>query len=261
MNRNIKKSLAVGIISLLIVASLIPVVNSQILKNEKPKSSYESNQESIDVTVFEYKPDGTIEKNVVEMPLEKAKELKERLTGERNLEKQLPILKEYGIISENVTLEKMRKGMEEKAKRMGLIKQRLDKIAFVDEPNFSDGKLFGCHYNFLCEVNEVDLFNLNIPIGSSLLTGPINWVLVYIFGRTWLQLIRSLDLSIVSLTSFNQFYTNGIMGRIDSSSLLSAIFLLGFIGLYVKIPIMSIWSTFYWGYTAVALWIGLGVIY
>lgn len=236
MKRNLKKNLALGVIALFVVASLAPVVNSQILENEKSKLSYESShQELIEITVSEYKPDGTLEEKTIKMPIEKAEEIKEKLMEVKDLGERLSIWKEYGLIHKDVTLEKLRKGMEEKAQGMGLTKEKMERIA-SNRPE--------CYFlNFMCMVKGLFGPTLNIPIGLSLLMGTINFLL-FLFDLFGLLpengYISSIDLLDISIGGAGYVSTwqgilpyNGCMGdRLF-------IVLLGFVGFYISLPLCS----------------------
>jgi hypothetical protein len=110
-----KKCLAVGIILLFLTIGFSPIINADNTVN-----SVQETIERVPITIFEYKPDGSVEQTVVKITHEQADSFHEEMRNAQDLDTRLCIYKKYNLISQNATVDSLRAGMEEKAQIMGL---------------------------------------------------------------------------------------------------------------------------------------------
>jgi len=112
------KGLAVGIILLFVGVTIAPTINAQ----DNSKSIL---IDSIPIIVLEYKSDGTVERTVVRMTREQADNYHEEMRNAQDLDTRLSIYKKYHLISQDITVDSLRAGMEERAQKMGLTQDGL----------------------------------------------------------------------------------------------------------------------------------------
>ena len=114
----IGKSIAIGIISLFLTIGLSTIITAQDNTKSIPR-------DAVPITVLEYKPDGTIERTAVWMSPEQADRFDEEMRNAKDLDTRLSIYKKYNLISQDVTVDLLRAGMEERARGMGLTQEDL----------------------------------------------------------------------------------------------------------------------------------------
>lgn len=248
MDKNplLRKSLAVCIILLFVTITFSPIINAQNNTILSKSFSIPEKENTVSITVLEYKPDGTIGKSVVKMSPEQAVKLREELTGVKDLDTRLSIYKKYNLIPQDVTAETLRLGMEERAQKMYPEIKRLQKLIAN-----SDGRHFLLNFN--CGVEgEMDL-GLRFLGGLSLITCILNSFNPY-YGL-WLP---SIDLFQILFGFGGRLHTyNGILPEFWSTGFWYAILLLGFVGFSFKLtPIPTIFITgnyYFSGYSVAAL--------
>jgi hypothetical protein len=164
-----KKIVAIGTIALFIGLAFAPAIGSQVVKNERiRKVEVKEGAETIEITIREYNGDGTFRERKREMPMDKAKELHEKLKNE-DFDKKLTILKEYNLTSKDANLEKYKKEVLERVNELGLSRDEIDGL-IKNYPAFAESDGF---FNILCKV-EVCMLGLFLPIGGSTFTGILN---------------------------------------------------------------------------------------
>jgi hypothetical protein len=104
---------------LLVLGSMSGVVGYQI---NNPNSS--TNEKPVRIRVFESKADGTSKKTMVTISHDQFVQLQQELDGVHDSDGRFAIYQKYGLISKDVTLEKLRLGMEDRAKQLGISKGR-----------------------------------------------------------------------------------------------------------------------------------------
>jgi hypothetical protein len=112
MIKSINKILTSAVIILFIAISLAPAINSESnsIKDEK----------NCDVEITEYKSDGTINKVTISLTKDELNDLKKDLFTAETQEQKLTILKQKGLVPQNIELENLEKGMYKKAERLGI---------------------------------------------------------------------------------------------------------------------------------------------
>jgi hypothetical protein len=247
LNKNplLRKSLAVCIILLFVAITFSPIINAQNNAIISKSFSIPPKEDTVSITVLEYKPDGTIGKSVVKIPPEQVVKLREELMNIKDLDTKLSIYKKYNLIPQNVTADTIRLGMEERAQLMYPEIERLQKLIAN-----SDGNHF--LYNFNCGVDGEIFYGLRFLGGLSLFTCILNRFLIY------KQMLPSIDLfQILFCLGANLHTYNGTLPEWWSAGMGYAIFLLGFVGYCFKIiPIPNIFITdayVFYGYSVATL--------
>ena len=236
----------VGIILLFVSITCFPTICAHDDMILSKVISIPQKEDTVSITVLEYRPDGTIGKSIVKMSQEQVVKLREELTSVKDMDTQLCIYKKYNLIPENVTADVLRLGMEERAQRMYPEVERLQKL-------MTNSNTRHFLFNFNCGVEgEMDL-GLRFLGGLSLITCILNSFNPY-YGL-WLP---SIDLFQILFGFGGRLHTyNGILPEFWSTGFWYAIFLLGFVGFSFKLtPIPTIFITgnyYFSGYSIAAL--------
>ena len=217
----IKKILTFSIILLFIGVGIQPVFAVN------PKVS----DETVEITVSRYKADGTVEKTKVILSKEKALEFNEKYRNIDDSEKRFLLLKEYGLIPEEVTREQLQQEMLNLANELGIPEEKKNSISKRFANKGDNWRVIGI--NFLNEISGFSFQLLNLPIGLSLIIGLINWLFYWEYG------IPSADLLYIALYIAG-FYSFDFGILPDFHTFGAGFFaLLGFIGYVMSIPFLS----------------------
>lgn len=223
------KSLIIGLTILFINMSVIPTLSINI--NEKlteQVNNIRGKEQFVKFKVTEYKSDGTIENTIVKITQEKANDLKNKLENIKTSGEKLSLYKKYGLIPEDVTLEKLKAGMKEKAERNGLTKDKLNKII----ENGILKRNYSMETNQMCYISVTQKSYLRLLFGLSFFTRLIN---AYIWSNLDLNFyIPSIDLINTHLGFYNDINVkNGSSDDIYYKSYFGVIAMLFFVGFYV----------------------------
>lgn len=112
-NNVTNKGLIVGIVFLFLTICFSPIINAD-------GKSIPQTRSSVPITILEYKADRTVERTVFRLSREQVDSLHEEMRNAQDLDTRLSIYKKYNLISQDVTVDSLRVGMEKKAKTMGL---------------------------------------------------------------------------------------------------------------------------------------------
>jgi len=251
-----RKCLAIGIILLfvgIVCSSAISAYDDTILSKS---FSIPKKNDIVSITVLEYKPDGTIGKSFVKLSKVQAEELKAELKNTKDFDIRLSIYKKYNLIPQDITVEKLRLGMEEKAQRLGFTKEKLQKY-ITHYTNSNRQHYFFC-MNFKSMVEGASIYGLRFLGGTSFATSVIN-AFIYFFGLD-IPFRPSKDLfqTYVSFMGVLKTY-NGTLPDSDVSVLFQATFLFGFVGYVVgNLPLIFITDLCeYLGYAVASICFGL----
>ncbi len=259
-----KKLLVVGVIVLFLGLAVAPSINANINRKQPKAVLNATDQDIVEIVVTEYKPDGTIEKSTLKMPYIKVKELRKELKDVKDEEERLSIYKKYNLISQNVTCEKLRADMDERARRLGLSKNKIENALSRDEtniPNFL--KYLKSVKNYMCLVSGIVAIGIRLYFGVSWFTSFINGVMFYYLNFPSL-FIPSADVINTGLVLGGRFETrNGTLPN-NGEDFFDIMFYLivGFVGFVISlylIPIRRIifgWEDFF-GFAAFAYAIGV----
>lgn len=113
-----KKCFTVGIILLLLTIGFTPILNANINATTQTK-------EDVPITILVYKGDGTAERTDFLMSAEQADNFREEMENAQDLETRLSIYKKYNLISDEITVDWLQQGMQERAQTMGLTQNGL----------------------------------------------------------------------------------------------------------------------------------------
>ena len=249
--RNMRKSLAVAVIAIFLGISFMPVVNTSISNGgggttfHAAKSS-NSAQESVDVEMTSYAPDGSVSEKVVSLPLTEIRELKERLVAAKTADARFFILKEYGLISREQSLAGWRGGMLGKADSIGLT----DEIAMDASSSYAAAGIFNLPIllNFFCKVNALYVLSAEAHLGFPPLIGFNK-----LFGSS--KMLK-FDIADMCLGAFGMVETTGLLRTHTLAAVASFMALAGFVGVHIHIPfVLDVYN----GFSAMTFAAGLGL--
>lgn len=249
------KGLVFAVIILFIGVAFSPSFYAESLEPLNPEITPVNNK-NVGFEVIEFKPDGTIEKTIVKLKLEEAKEFGKKLKDIKTAEGKLSIFKEYGFIPEEVTLETLKLGMEEQAKRIDLTGEKLKQFVEYRASFFKSNYV---KINIKCYVQGENFFPLRLIIGLSSITRAINAFLLPFFSPH--IFIPSVDLLNTQFGLFNGISAkDGLLNDIFYKYFFGSYAMLGFVGYYVNvfpfpliiIPLIPILTFLDWwfGYSA-----------
>jgi len=166
-----KKILGLAVICLLVGMAVAPGINAYVNKSSSANLDLSSNVEMIKIEVNECFGEEMSQRYVLEIPLETATEVMEKLRDVNTPEKQISILKNYGLIRDNITWEYIQKNYKENLRiieRNKVIENLLSNIAKKNDTT-------RCRFNLNCEVTTImSAFPILMPI--------ISWPLLPITG-------------------------------------------------------------------------------
>jgi len=223
-NNMLSKGSVVTIILLFISVSFQPVMATV----EPKMDTIPIDDDTVEISVSRYRADSSIEKYIVELSKGKVLDLREKLRNIECPKRQLSLLKEYGLIPEEVKREQLQQEMLDLADELDITDEIIESVS-ERYANNNDINIFG--FNFLNEVFGLSILTLNLPIGLSFIIGVIN-------SFTG-QELQSIDLMFVNTFFFGVFgFSYGLMP--DFGVGFFGIFaLLGFIGYVLSIPFIS----------------------
>ena len=180
------KCLSVGIILLFLTIEFSPIINA----HDNPV--YET-IDRVPITILECKADGTVQRTVFMMSPEQADSFHDEMRNAQDLDTRLYIYKKYYLIPQDVTVNTLRAGMQEKAQKMGLTQDKLERMVKNNRTLFNKQ----IYVNTFCSVDGINYWEgrehyLILPFGTTLITYPFSNafpfttnfdVLDYIIGR------------------------------------------------------------------------------
>jgi len=224
-NPLIAKALVIGIILLFVGIAYAPVICAQDDTIISKTFSIPKKEDTVSITVREYKADGTIGKSVVKMTQEQERGFRAELKSVKDMDTRLSIYKKYHLIPQDVTDEKLRLGMEEKARRFGPEIEMLQNYM----TNLKSNNFLSEHFcmNFFCRVDTFVVGSLRFLCGSSFITSVLN---NYIS-----PILPSIDLfQIIVGFGGGLGTTNGILPDSFIFGFAIAFFIFGFVGYYIS---------------------------
>ena len=224
-----RKCLVVGIILLFIGVAIAPSISART--NLMPTQAPTILEKKVSITVLEFRADGTIRKSVVILPRNQAKNLQIELMKINDFDSPLSIYKKYHLISQNVTDETLRIGMEMKAQRLGLRVERVQNvIAQVNRDNL--GSNHTCE-NYHCQVDGSCIIGFRLLGGLSFFTSIPNGVLNHY--HLWNLFLPSIDLMQVNFGYLGILHVyNGTYPDKTITGIIHFSLLIGFVGYYVS---------------------------
>ncbi|MBW2966676.1 hypothetical protein KY342_06250 [Candidatus Woesearchaeota archaeon] len=165
-------------------------------------------------------------------------EFNERYRITVDSDKRFSLLKEYGLIPEDVTREQLRQEMLMLADELGFTEEKMESISERFENKEEDVRLFGI--NFLNEVGGGFFFTFNLPIGLSLIIGLLNF---FCFTPD----IPSVDLFYSAFFVGIMNFYEGLLPDFYNDRLFCFFSLFGFIGFVFSTPFIGYMSEM-WGF-------------
>jgi hypothetical protein len=229
-----KKFTVFGVIALFIILAFSPITLA--IKN----NDIENNQEKLfDVEITEYKPNGNIEKRTVKFTQEEVNELKTKMTTANTVDQQLVLLKDYDLVSDDITIEDLQNGMYQRASSLGITKEVLPEKAMFRLPIL---------LTFFNKITAVYMGGLSLRIGISPIIRLINLIL-----RTNLP---GLDVVDFCGGLFGILSTQGLLATHALITMPGFFGMIGFVGYSIKIPLMMHIFT---GLSVITYGFGLGI--
>ena len=227
-----KKMIVVGVVALLCLVTIKPTIGNHA--------------KVIEVKIAEYKPDGSIEIRNAKLTQKEAIKFKEEFLKAKTIEEKFSLLKEYGFIPKKNKLSDWENGMYERAKLIGL---SMDKIKQI----ISNCRALGIFklpilLNLLCKVNAVYLLGGEAHLGFPPITGLSKFV------GGWKAF--SFDVVDMSWGVFGFLETKGLLRSKTMVSIPSFMYLAGFVGVHICIPLLL---NTYTGFSAFAFGAGFGM--
>jgi hypothetical protein len=190
------------------------------------------------------------------MPQEEVKQLREELRNAEGEEERLSIYKDYGLIPQHVTLDKLRAGMEEKAQRLGITREKLEEIQKQIFKNIRNNDIISIVLRFLCYVEGDAGWGLRLYLPMSFFTARINSLFV-LLGLP--IAIPSIDLMNIGLVFLGGIYTSGIIRPPKDQNYFGIMFylVLGFVGFAFAInPLFIFGAELFIGFSALTFAVG-----
>jgi len=229
-----KKFAVFGVIALFIILAFSPT--TQAIEND----NLEKIQDKLfDVEITEYKPDGNIQKRIVKFTQEEVNSFKNKMTTVKTVDQQLVLLKDYDLVSDDITIEDLQNGMYQKASHLGITKEVIPEKAMFRLPIL---------LTFFNKITAVYMGGLSLRLGISPIIKLINLIL-----RTNLPGLDVVD------------FCGGLIGILSTQGLLAThalitmpgfFTMIGFVGYSIKIPLAIHIFT---GFSAITFGLGFGI--
>jgi hypothetical protein len=229
-----KKYYVIGVAILIMALAYAPITQAEIddgLKNDEIQL--------FEVEIEEYKPDGSIEKNIVKLTQIEINSLKNELLDVKTDEDQISILKKYNLIQKNVKADDLELGMYKKAELLGLDNDNLRKKLGLRLPILV--QLFK-------KVNIVYFGGISLRFGIPQIIRIIDNILPVD--------LPDIDLIDLSGALFGIIKTEGLFIKHTLITFPSISGMIGFVGFCIKIPLFL---RVYTGFSIATFGIGLGL--
>jgi hypothetical protein len=219
-----KKLLVIGVIGLFLGLACAPSITANVFKKS----------ELVEIPVVEYNKNGEIKKTIVEITHEQLKKLRKELQEVDSIEDRLSIYKKYNLIPQDVTTEKLHEGIEERAKKMGFTKKRIQDIVNFYKAKLSIFEIFNLLISFMCSVSCSTGVGLRLYFGLS-------WPISLINGMNywWLdkrdQLYPSVDAVNIGVGLLGGMETQGLLFSQSAGYEVMFYLMIGFVGYAVGI--------------------------
>ncbi len=246
--------MAVVMVAIFVGVSFMPMVTTQNFsllkgKNSIPAGGGDGNaaqENCVSAEVTRYGADGSVEKKVISLPSGEAKELKERLVAAKTDDARFFILKEYGLISREQSLQSWKNGMLKMAERMGLTESRAEDASSA----YAEAGIFNLPVllNFFCKVNAIYIISAEAHLGFPPVIG-----LNKLFGSS--KMLK-FDIADMCLGAFGTVETKGLLRTHTLAAVASFMALAGFVGVHIHIPfVLDVYN----GFSAMTFAVGLGM--
>lgn len=230
------RSKGVALAAALIFCGLafIPLATHATMSDEKTKAY-----------VTQYHADGSAEQRAVTLSMQAVQTLKDKITEATTAEQRFLLLQEYGLLSDDVSLDAWKTGMKERAASLGLDQH--------DANNVNDAGTRGRFLrmplllNFFCRVNA--MYVLSSEAGISL--PPLFGIMKFFGGHR----IAQFDFFDVCWGAFGVIETKTLFRQHTMVTMPALLGMAGFVGIHIHIPfVLNIYN----GFSAITFAAGLG---
>lgn len=230
---NLKNIFVIGVITLFLILALSPVIQA----NNKTKNSVEL----LEIEIEEFKGDGSVEKNIIQLTKKELNDLKNEILSTRSVEGQLLILKKYNLIPEDKTIYDLEKEMFKKASNLGININEKSTILHFRLPIL---------LQFFKKVTATYIGGISTNFGLKFLVKIINRVL----GIN----LPTFDFADFSGGLFGVVTTDGLLLKNSHTLITFPGFsgMIGFVGFRTNFPFLL---HTYTGYSAVTFGLGIGM--
>jgi hypothetical protein len=228
-----KKIVILGVVALFIALVFTPTTQAGLANELNLK------EELIQIEISEYKSDGLIENKIFTLTKKEVNRLKSELLNSKTIEEQLLILKENGLIPENVNNKDLENGMYKRASSLGLTED-----LSAEKSSFRLPILL----KFFKKVNIVFFGGVSLNIGLKFIIRIIN-LLPFIN-------LPTLDFTDICGGLFGVTTTRGILSNNTLITFPGIVGMIGFVGYRIKFPFLM---HIYAGFSAVTFGLGFGI--
>ena len=228
-----KKFLVLGV-TVLFLTLVFTLATSASYTNEQ-----NSKEKLIQIEVSEFKSDGDIENEIFSLTKTEVNNLKNELLKSKTIEKQLDILKEYGLISKETSIIDLENDMYTRASSLGIKEELSPEKTSIKLPIL---------LKFFKKVSVVYIGGVSFDIGLKFIIRIIN-LLPFIN-------LPTLDFVDICGGSLGITNTKGIFSNDTLITFPGIVGLLGFVGYRIKFPFLM---QVYTGFSVVTFGFGFGI--
>lgn len=254
VNIKLKTKIGAGIIVLLLILAVAPSINGKtervktINKTKSNSNLCSKTNKLVTLTVTEYKPDGGIEKRTINLSYDRFIEMREKINNAHEKNERLSVFKQYNLIPQDITTEKLRLGMKKKAEQIGLTMEKIEDIANTIQSRRQNLNGFSVVMNALCQVEGSAWIGRRFYGGFSWFTSFINGIIFWYsleFNKT-MPPIPSVDLVDFGLAMGEMHTKNGLFpNNGEGGFFMMAYLMAGFVGYVVEfLPIPIVRNAF-----------------
>ena len=228
-----KKFVAFGVFIIFLTLIFTPITNASFKDQSDPE------EDLLQIEISEYTSDGLIVDKIFSLTKKEINDLKNELLGSKTIEKQLIVLKEHGLIPENVDATDLENSMYKRASNLGINREISPEKASIRLPIL---------LKFFNKVNVIYFGAGSLNIGFKFIIRIINLI------------------PFIKLPTFDIFdVCGGLFGVTTTSSRFSnntlitfpgIVGMLGFVGYRIKFPLLM---QIYTGFSVVTFGLGLGL--
>jgi len=230
-----KKGMALAAALIFCTLALTPMATPAATSNEETRQAY----------VTRYNADGSAERHVMSLSAQTVQRLKERIVEASTAEERLTLLQEYDLLSDDISLDAWKTGMEQRAAMLGLDQRDADNLNDAD----ATGRLLRMPLmlTFFSKINAMYVLSGEAGVGLPPLFGIMKF-----FGG---QRVAQFDLFDVCWGAFGVLQAKTLFRQHTMVTTPSLLGMAGFVGIHIHIPfVLNIYN----GFSAITFAAGLG---
>jgi hypothetical protein len=249
------KGLSIGIITLFMSITVLSAFSTGQTLNKKEtdqergitntmNAALGTRGNTIEITLSEYRPDGTCVTRVVELSVKAAREIIKTFQNPQDSPEKFNILKKHGLLNRDATLNDWRNGMCDRAKSLGILPGEIQTLFHV---GMESARLkVPLMINGFSKVDVVSVIGSRTRIGVPFYRGFMK-----LFTR-----FRFVDLIDVCTGLVGIINTKNLIRQHSFIAIPSIIGMVGFVGMHMHIPLIL---NIYTGFAALTCAGGLGI--